>query len=92
MLLDLDAGVEGFGGVAGQDRHGSLGDDGPTIHSVIDEMDGATTLGCPVFDCLCPGVEAGIAREERGMDIDDSACEGIQQGSSQEAHESGQAD
>src|SRR5687768_11201780 len=39
---ELDAGVEGFGGVAFEDWDGGLGDDGAAVDALVDEVDGAT--------------------------------------------------
>lgn len=92
MFFDLDPGVEGGGGVAGEDGDPGLGDDGAGVHAGIDEVDGAAALGSAVVDGLLPGVEAGVGGEEGGVDVEDVAGKGVEEGLFDQAHESGEAD
>ena len=92
VFLDLDAGVEGGGGVGGKEGDAGLGDDGAGVHAVVDEVDGAAALGGTVGDGLFPGVEAGVGGEEGGGDVEDAPGEGVEEGAFDEAHETGEAD
>ena len=55
MLGDLDAGVEGFCGVIGQDGDATLTKDGAGIDSGIHKMDGAAGFWNACFESLTPG-------------------------------------
>jgi len=92
MFLDLDAGMQGRGGVVRENRYARLGDDRAGIHAGIDEMDGAAGRGFAGLQGLPPGFETGELREERGVDIDDAAGEGFEQRSLDHAHIAGEDD
>ena len=54
----LDAGVQGGGGVARQDRHGSLGDDRAGVNALVHEVNGGPGEFHAVFQRLFPGLQA----------------------------------
>lgn len=90
VLGYLDPLMEGFSGIVIQDRHGTLTDDGAGIDTGVDEVDG--TAGCfdAVVEGLFPGRDAWKGWKQRGMDVDDSAGEGLQERAFEDAHEAGQ--
>ena len=90
MLLNLDAGVEGLRGIAGEDGYKGLHDDLAAVHAGIDVMDGAARLGDAGFEGLLPGLDTGEVREEGGVNVEDTVGERLQEGLLDEAHEAGQ--
>ena len=92
VFFDLNAGVERFRGVVGKNGDHGLGNDGSGVHSGVHVVHGTATLAGSCFHRLGPGPEAGKTRQKRGVDIDDTSGEGVEEGSAQQAHEPGQAD
>ena len=92
MLLDLNAGVEGFGGVVLEDGNGALDDDGAAVGAGVDEVDGAAGDLAAVVEGLLPGVEAGEGGEKGGVDVENAAGEGGEEGGLDDAHEAGEDD
>lgn len=92
MLLLLDAGVEGGGGIVVEDGDGGLSDDGPGVHAGVDEMDGAAGDFDAMGEGLFPRADAGERGEERGMDVDDALREGREHAVFDDAHEASEND
>ncbi len=90
MLGVLNTGVEGFGGVAGEDGNFALGDDLAGVHAGVDEMHGATGLLNTGGKSLLPGFEAGKRGQQRGVDVDDPAREGLEEGCFDQPHVTGE--
>ncbi len=67
-----------------------LGDDFAGIHPAIDEVDCTTGNGSSGIERLFPCLQTGETREERGMNIDKTAREGIEHGGLDHAHVSGE--
>lgn len=88
----LDAGVEGFCGVAGQDRHAFLTEDRPRIHSGIDPVNRAARLRDPGFESLLPSGQTGKERKQRRVDIKYAPGEGREERFFDHAEVAGQDD
>lgn len=92
MLFDLNAGVEGLGGVVGQDGNFGLEENRAGIHPGIDVVNGAAGFGDSGIECLAPCCDSGKGGKEGGVDIEDRLGKSLQQGVFDEAHEPGEAD
>lgn len=91
VLLNLNAGVEGLRGIAGEDGYKGLHDDLAAVHAGIDVMDGAAGLGDSGLESLLPGLNAGEVRKECGVNVENAVGERLQEGLFDEPHEAGQA-
>ena len=83
VFFDLNAGVERFRGVAGENGDRGLGNNGAGVHASIHVVHGAATLGGSCLYRLVPGPEAGKTGEKRGVNIDYPPGEGVEKGSAQ---------
>ncbi len=92
VLGDLDARVQRFGGVAGQDGDAALVDDVAGVHAGIDVVDGAAGFRDAGGERLRPRLEAGEGGQERRVDVDDAAREGLEQRRLDHAHVAGEHD
>ena len=92
VLFDLNPGVETLRSVARQHGNRCLGNDLACVHPCIDVMDSTSTFPGSCLQSLSPGVQAGILGKQGGMNIDDTAAEGIEDRSAQQAHEASEAD
>ena len=80
------------GVVAGQDRHGLLGDDRPAVEGRVDEVDGAAGDPHARGERVLDRVRARERRQERRMRVDDPAVERGQDGRPDDPHVAGEDD
>ena len=73
-------------------RHRLLADNGPGVHTGIDEMDGATGDFHALIQRLFPGFQSGEGGQQRGVNINDAAFKGAQKIALKHAHETGEDD
>jgi uncharacterized membrane protein YbaN (DUF454 family) len=92
VFLRQHAGGKGFGGVARQDRNAGLSKDRAGIEFGGDQMDRGAGLGIARVERALMGVQAGIFRQERGVDIQHPAREKLHEIRGQDAHEAGKAE
>ncbi len=92
MLCLLNARVEGFRCVSGEDRHFGLADDFTCVHARVHEMHRAASYFDASRESLFPCFQAGKGWQKRGMDIDNAAREGFEKWSFDEAHVAGEDD
>ena len=85
VLFDLNPGVETLRSVARQHGNRCLGNDLACVHPCIDVMDSTSTFPGSCLQSLSPGVQAGILGKQGGMNIDDTAAEGIESGDASSA-------
>src|SRR5882762_10413307 len=90
MFLAQDARREPVGTVAGQHRHGGLGDDRPAIDVGLDEMHGAAAHPDTGVERLLLGLQALEQRQQRGMAVDDPAPPALWKPRAHDPHEAGQ--
>lgn len=90
MLGNLNAGMKRGWRITRKDGHLFLGDDFTGVHTSIDEVDGTTGNGSSGIERLFPCLQTGKTREERGMNIDKTAREGIKHGGLDHAHVAGE--
>ena len=88
MLGDLDPGMERLSSITRKNGDAALTQNRARIDSGIDEMDGAAGFGHACLDGLTPGLQSSEGRQERWMDIQDTAGEGLQQRLLDYPHES----
>ncbi len=89
---DLDAVVEGFRGVAGEDGDALLGDDLAGVDVFVDVVDGAAGFFYSGGEGLFPGAEAFEGGEQGGVDVDDAVVVGGEEGVFDDAHVAGEDD
>jgi len=80
------------GGIAGQDRHFALQHHGAGIEFLVHEMNSGAADGRMVVQGLLLRVKAGVFRQQRRMDVEDSLWKRVDEHRAQQAHEAGQAD
>jgi hypothetical protein len=73
VFLDLDTVAQSDFIILSEHRHDALGDDGPSVHALVDQMDGAAAHGRSRCQHITVCVSAGKMREERGVDVDHTA-------------------
>ncbi len=78
--------------VVGQGGHGGLDDDRTVVHYLIHEMHGAAGHAHAVGGCVGRAVGAGKAGQNRRVDVQHAAREGVQKSGGEDAHEAGQRD
>src|SRR5438445_10220883 len=91
VLLAKYARGESFLRVAGLCRDNGLRDDGARVKSFVHEMHGAAAEFHAVVERLALRFESGKRRQQRGMDIENSAAKRRDEVRREQAHESGQA-
>jgi hypothetical protein len=79
-------------GIAGQDGQPGLAEDGAGIKVGGDFVDGAARFAVPRGKGAGVGVQAGVFRQERGMDVQHPALVATDEAGGQDAHETGEAD
>ena len=84
--------MERFGGVVRENGHLNLLNDLTRVHPLIDVVNGAAGDLFPGFQSLTPRLQTGELRQERGVDIDDAAGEGLQERRLHHAHVAGEDD
>ncbi len=92
VLLGEDAGGEGVGIVAVEDRNGPLQDDDAVIELFVDKVDGAAGNLDAVIEGLLLRVETGKSGQQRGMDIEDALGKGGDELGREQAHVTGETD
>lgn len=92
MLLLEDAGGEGVGVVARQNRNGRLSDDRSGVHLRADEMNSAAGDFDAGFNHPPMDVEALERRQQRRVDVEQFAVPAFDEAGGQNAHEAGEAD
>jgi len=80
MLLMLDSFVKGHYSVISQDRNTCLQDNFTAVHAGIDKMHRAPGFADPRIERLFPCFKTRKSGQQGGVDVDDSAGKGIQQG------------
>jgi hypothetical protein len=92
VLLDEDAGGEGFFGVALQHRHGALNDDRAGVELGGHEVHGDATHLHTVRERLPLRVQSGERGKQRGVDVHDCVGERRDEPGAYTSHEPRQAD
>ena len=97
VLEGVDAGGEGVGGVAGEDGAGGLEDDVAGVVLFVDVVDGDAGGGVAgvedgLVDVVAVHAFAAVAGEEGGVDVDDAAGVGLEEGGGEAPEEAGEDD
>ena len=92
MLGFVDPRGQTLLGIPIADPDTRLFEDPAGIDSDIDEVHGAAGLSFPFREGPPDGVESGILRQERGMNVEDASGKGTQKRIAEDAHESGTGD
>ena len=93
MFLRQHAGGQSVLGIARQDRHPRLAEDRAGIKLGRHLMHGAARLGVARRQRAGMGVQAGILRQKRGVDVQHPALQsGATKSGRQDAHEAGKAE
>ena len=90
MFLLLDSPVQRLLGIIRTHIDRNLGDDGPVVDLLVDEMHRDPGDRCALGQCLSDSIRTRELRKKGGMDVDDTSGKAPHRLGSKDPHETGQ--